>query len=192
VAIIGIGHFPVDPGIEMKSLHALSNFIRRFARVTSGTAAIEFSLVALPFFSLMFAIIDSSLIYFSTATLESGVSAAARLIRTGQAQNSALTQAQFRQLVCNNISPLLGCDARLMLDVRKYVSFGTIASPPALDANGNFTNNTSFQMGAAGDVVVVRAYYQWPLFSPAASLFANMSGNNRLVYASTAFKNEPF
>jgi Flp pilus assembly protein TadG len=170
----------------------MANFISRFRRGTSGTAAIEFSLVALPFFSLMFAIIDVSLIYFAQSTLENGMASAARLIRTGQAQTATLTQAQFRQLVCNNITPLLACDANLMLDVRKYVSFGSIASPPPLDVNGQLTNNTQFQMGTAGDVIVVRAYYQWPLFSPAAAIFANMYGNNRLVYAATAFKNEPF
>jgi len=176
----------------MKIAQSLSNLVRRFARGTSGTAAIEFSLIALPFFSLMFAIFDASLIYFSTSALENGVSSAARLIRTGQAQTAALTQAQFRTLVCNNIAPLLACDGRLMLDVRKYNSFGTIASPPALDGNGNFTNNTQFQMGVAGDVIVVRAFYAWPMFSPTGYVFSNMSGHNRLVSASTAFKNEPF
>jgi hypothetical protein len=79
-----------------------------------------------------------------------------------------------------------------MLDVRKYNSFSTIASPPALDGNGNFTNNTQFQMGVAGDVIVVRAFYAWPMFSPTGYVFSNMSGHNRLVSASTAFKNEPF
>jgi Flp pilus assembly protein TadG len=176
----------------MTTVNRLSNFFRRFRRGTSGTAAIEFSLVALPFFSLMFAIFDSSLIYFSTAALENGVNSAARLIRTGQAQTAALTQAQFRQLVCNNIAPLLGCDGRLMLDVRKYTGFNNIASPPALDNNGNFTNNTQFQIGVAGDVIVVRAFYAWPVFSPTGWVFSNMNGHNRMISASTAFKNEPF
>lgn len=176
----------------MKRMMSLSNFFQRFARGTSGTTAIEFSIVALPFFSLMFAIIEASLIYFSTATLENGVSVAARLIRTGQAETAALSQAQFRQIVCNNISGLLACDGRLMIDVRKYTSFGNIASPPALDANGQFTNNTQFQMGAAGDVIVVRAFYAWPIYSPTGMVFANMYGQNRMISASTAFKNEPF
>jgi Flp pilus assembly protein TadG len=176
----------------MKTAGTLSNFFRRFARGTSGTAAIEFSMVALPFFSLMFAIFDSSLIYFSTSALENGVNSAARLIRTGQVQSAGISEAQFRQLVCNNISPLLGCDGRLMLDVRKYTSFGSVASPPALDANGNFTNNTQFQAGVAGDVIVVRAFYAWPVFSPTGWVFSNMSDHNRMISASTAFKNEPF
>lgn len=176
----------------MMTSGTLTKFFRRFLGETAGATAVEFSLVALPFFSLMFAIFDSSLIYFSTSVLENGVNSAARLIRTGQAQTASLTQAQFRQLVCNNITPLLGCDGRLMLDVRKYSSFGNIASPPALDANGNFTNNTQFQAGAAGDVIVVRAFYAWPIFSPTGWVFSNMNGHNRMISASTAFKNEPF
>lgn len=173
-------------------LQVLSASLGRFAKGTSGTAAIEFSLVALPFFTLMFSIFDTSLIYFSTSTLENGVSAAARLIRTGQAQTSNLTQTQFRQLVCNNITPLLACDARLMIDVRKYTAFGSISSPPPLNASGQFTNNTQFQIGLSGDVIVVRAFYAWPMFTPTGAVYANMYGQNRLISASTAFKNEPF
>ena len=111
--------------MNMRPLQNTFSFLGRFRRKTSGSTAIEFAIVALPFFSLMFAIFDVSLVYFATSALENAVAAAAREIRTGQAQAAAMTQTQFRTLICNKITPLLACDSHLVIDVRKFTSFGT-------------------------------------------------------------------
>jgi hypothetical protein len=37
--------------------------------------------------------------------------------------------------------------------------------------------------------VVVRLFYKWPIY---VSLLQNMSGNNRLLIATAAFRNEPY
>ncbi len=176
----------------MKPILRLMLFLSRFKRANTGTSAVEFAIVALPFFFLMFAIFDVSLVYFSTSALENAVSSAARQIRTGQAQVAGMTANQFRALVCTRVEPILACDSRLMLDVRQFSGFGSVAIPPALDGNGNLTGNTQFQMGVAGDVVVVTAYYAWPMLTPTGTSFTNMSGGNRMLQASTAFRNEPF
>jgi Flp pilus assembly protein TadG len=167
--------------------------LSRFKKAKEGAAALEFALVAMPFFLLLYAIIDISLIFFASTTLENGIVAAARQIRTGQAQSMGMTEAQFRTLVCNEISMMLGCDARLGLDVRKFNGFSNVNLPAALDANGNLTGNLSFDPGAPGDVIVVRAFYTWPVMTPTAGLqFVNMAGGHRLLEASIAFRNEPF
>ncbi len=169
-------------------------FLSRFKKSTSGVTALEFSFVALPFFFLLFVIIDVSMIFFATTTLENGIVTAARQIRTGQAQATNMTAAEFRTLVCNEISMLLGCDNRLGFDVRKYTSFGASQFPPALDENGNLSQALMFDPGSAGDVVVVRAFYTWPITAPTAvgADFTNMAGGHRLLEVSIAFRNEPF
>lgn len=167
--------------------------LSRFKRSTSGVTAIEFSLVALPFFFLLYAILDVSLIFFASTTLDNGVAAAARQIRTGKVQSTGITEQQFRTLVCNEISMMLSCDARLGIDVRKYAGFGDTQFKPSLDSNGNMTGDLNFDPGTAGDVVVVRAFYTWPMLTPAIGpIFSNMAGNHRLLESSVAFRNEPF
>ena len=167
--------------------------LSRFRRAESGATAIEFSMIALPFFMLLYAIIDISLVFFATTTLENGIVGAARQIRTGTVQANGMTAAQFRALVCNQISMLLSCDARLGIDVRTYSGFGNVIKPAALDANGNLTGDLSFDPGSPGDVVVVRAYYTWPILMPMmGQSFSNMAGGNRLLEANIAFRNEPF
>jgi Flp pilus assembly protein TadG len=167
--------------------------LSRFKRAKSGATAVEFAMVAMPFFLLLYAIFDVALIFFASTTLENGVVAAARQIRTGEAQAANMTAAQFRTLVCEQISMLLACDARLGLDVRKFEGFGSVQFPPALDENGNLSGNQTFDPGQPGDVVVVRAFYTWPMLTPTVGTqFTNMAGGNRLLEATIAFRNEPF
>lgn len=168
-------------------------FLSRFRRNKGGMAAVEFAMVILPFFVMLFAILDTALVFFASTTLENGINGAARRIRTGQAQANNMTQQQFRTLVCNEISGLLDCDARLALDVRRFTGWGSVNLPAALDANGNLTGNFIFDPGGPSDVVVVRAFYSWPILTPSMQgSLSNMSGNHRLLTASIAFRNEPF
>jgi Flp pilus assembly protein TadG len=183
--------------ISEKERHMLRprtfEFLCRFARDERGATVVEFALIAVPFFMMLYAIFDISLIFFASTTLENGIVAAARQIRTGQAQAANMSSAQFRSLVCNEISMLLACDARLGLDVRKYTGFGDVQFGAALDDDGNLTGDMSFDPGGPGDVVVVRAFYTWPMLTPqVGAKFVNMAGGHRLLEASIAFRNEPF
>ncbi|HAH11628.1 MAG TPA: pilus assembly protein, partial [Alphaproteobacteria bacterium] len=45
---------------------------RRFARDNRGQAAVEFAIVALPFFILLTAALDFGLMFFATSTLDNG------------------------------------------------------------------------------------------------------------------------
>ncbi|MBP6013880.1 MAG: pilus assembly protein [Alphaproteobacteria bacterium] len=169
------------------------SFLRRFRRAKDGAAALEFAVVGLPFFLFMFAILDISLIFFASTTLENGIVSAARQIRTGQAQATNMTKDQFRSLVCVEISMMLGCDSRLGIDVRKYAGFGNAQFDNVLDQDGNLTGDFQFNPGDPGDVVVVRAFYTWPVLTPiVGEAFQNMAGGHRLVETSIAFRNEPF
>ena len=169
-------------------------------RATAGTAAIEFAMIAPLFFLMLFATLETGMAYFANMTLQNGVQQTARLIRTGQASKSNMTQAQFRQAVCDQIKVLLSCDSsRLYIDIRSFTSFGGQAYPAPLDAQQNMNNGLdSYQIGTSGQaggsvIVLFRAFYKWQLYTPMfGAYFANMSGNQRLLTASTAFRNEPY
>jgi Flp pilus assembly protein TadG len=165
----------------------------RFGKDETGSTAIEFAIVALPFFTMMLAAIDFGLMRFATSTLENGISEAARQIRTGQVQASGTTAAQFRTIVCDNVSALLACDQRLGIDVRVFDSFEDITFPAAVDANGNLSGAFQYQTGGPGDIVLVRVFYAWPMLTPVfGEAVSNMNGGALLIQASAAFRNEPF
>jgi Flp pilus assembly protein TadG len=176
--------------------------LKRIRRETGGAAAVEFAIIAPVFFMMLWSIFETGLVFFASQTLTHGLQTTARSIRTGQAQSAQMSQSQFRTAVCNQVRFILSCDAdKLYLDVRAFSTFGGVAFQPPLDANKKFdnVNMNHFEMGQSGNIangssiVLVRGFYVWPLFTPVFSqYFANMAGNNRLLSASVAFKNEPY
>ena len=62
-----------------------------------------------------------------------------------------------------------------------------------IDANGNLQTNFGYSPGSAGDIVVVRLMYEWPIYVSLLGFnLADMSGNKRLIIATAAFRNEPY
>jgi Flp pilus assembly protein TadG len=167
--------------------------VRRFIRKNDGAAAVEFGLVAAPFLALTFAIMETAVVFFGSQVLETAVADSSRLIMTGQAQTQGLTQSTFKDAVCAKIYGLFNCSGGVYVDVKTYSSFGSVALTSPVDANGNFTNNMTYNPGGPGDIVVVRLYYQWPVYVSLLGFgLGNMSGGKRLVVATAAFRNEPY
>lgn len=169
--------------------------LSRFRRDQRGASAVEFGLVALPFVALMFAILETALVFFAGQALETAISDTARLIRTGQAKDGGMTVEQFRQNICDRIYQLFDCEGGLELDVRTYPTFDSISlGPPEIDEEGELvTDDFDFQIGDAGDIVVVRAFYAWPLIiTTLGNDLSNYGDRKHLLVATAAFKNEPF
>lgn len=165
----------------------------QFRRNTQGATAIEFGLVALPFMTLLIAIFETALIFFTQSALDSGVANAGRMVRTGQVQAQGLSEDQFKTMVCNSMAGYLDCNNRLTVDVRSFSTFAAVTLPAALDADGELAPGTQFTPGASSEVVVVRAFYTWDLLMPGELTgLGNMAGSKRLLAAASAFRNEPF
>jgi Flp pilus assembly protein TadG len=166
----------------------------RFRRDQSGATAVEFGLLALPFFALMLAIIQVALVFFATQALETGVLNASRLIRTGQAQQQSMSAATFKQQICNAAGILfVNCTSKLVLDVRTYSTFGGVDLATPVDSNGNLITTWGFSTGNGSSIVVVRAFYEWPVWSKLLSFnLSNLTDGNHLIAAVAAFRNEPF
>lgn len=178
---------------EPRRFGRFNGVLARFRRDTSGASALEFALISVPLFFLILAIFQMAFVYFANFALEGATSRAARLVRTGQAQD--LSANQFKTEVCKEISVPLSC-SDLELDVRKYDSFGSASSglTQPLDGSGKMKTDFAFAPGGSGDVVVVRAFYPLDIGAllPTEISMSNMSGNKRVLVATAAFRNEPF
>lgn len=174
---------------------AATRVLRRFRRNRRGSAVVEFALVAPVFFALLFAIIETGIMFFASQVLETVTQESARQILTGQAQNANYTGwSNFRDnVVCAQIPALFTC-SNIYVDVESYPTFtgvGTFSSQ--IDSNGNFINNMQYNPGGPGSTVVVKLFYAWPLFVTGLGYnIANMSGNQRLLMATAAFQTEPY
>jgi Flp pilus assembly protein TadG len=169
-----------------------------FGRNSSGASAIEFAIVAAPFLVLLFLILEVGLVYLANGELENAVAEGARLIRPGEAQSQGFDAGGFKAEVCKYLTALLSC-GHLNLDVRTFSSFGGTDLTNPLDSSGNLKSGFSYQPGVGGQVVIVRAFYEWdlPAKFPKAIRnlqisLSNMQDGNLLLIATQVFRNEPF
>ncbi len=169
--------------------------IARFARGNDGATAVEFGIVGIPFVMLVFAILETALIFFTGQALETAVNNTARFIRTGQALESGMDAEAFKESVCAQVSYLQDCEANLQLDVRTFESFDTIDLSVAIDEEDEelLTDDFTYEIGEAGDIVAVRALYAWPTFT-FRHLFnlATLANGDHVLSATAVFRNEPF
>ena len=184
-------HYRESAAARMKRWFGIRT-IRRLARQEDGTAAVEFGIVALPFLALVFAIIETALVFFASQVLETAAADSARLIMTGQAQMQGLTKTTFKDKVCSRIFGLFDCQSGVHVDVQTFGSFGAVDLQKPIDEDGKLdTSGFKFAPGGPEDIVVVRLVYQWPTFVSLLGL-SNMAGNHRLMMATAAFRNEPY
>jgi Flp pilus assembly protein TadG len=168
------------------------NILRRFRRSRGGSAAVEFAMVAPVFFALLFAIIETAIVFFASQVLETITQNSARMILTGQAQNGSYTESQFHDYVCTQIPVLFSC-SDVYVDVQSYPSFTGVTINSQIDATNNFIPAMIYSPGGPSDIVVVRLFYQWPLVVTGLGWnMSNLNGHKRLLVATAAFRNEPY
>ncbi len=170
-----------------------SRLCRRFVRRQDGSAAVEFALIATPFIALLFAIIETAMVFFAGQTLEAAAADSARLIMTGQAQTQNFSASDFKTQVCNRIYGLFDCSGGVYVDVKTYSSFSSINTAAPVTAKNFNTGSMSYSPGTVGDIVVVSLYYQWPIYvSMLGNSLDNLNGGKRLLAATSVFRVEPY
>ena len=179
----------------------------------AGSAAIEFAFIAPVFFVLLMGSVEVGVMFFGQTVLQNATNDAARLVRTGQITGTlpnqvltqaqlnagqvagqAMTQAQFRTYICNEIAPVLACNGNLQIDVQAFSNFSaaSFASPLKADKTLNPALN-NFAPGSVCSVVLLRAFYTWNVVTPLLTPFlTNMASNQHLMSATAAFRNEPY
>jgi Flp pilus assembly protein TadG len=166
---------------------------RRFARQCQASTTVEFGLLAAPFVALVFAILQTAIIFFAGQSLETAAATASRLILTGQAQTAGWTAAQFKQQVCNAITGIFSCSTGVYVDVETYSTFAAVNLGMPV-SNGTFNSSSlNYNPGGPGDIVVVRLYYKYPVYMNLLGFnLSSLTGGYDLLAATAVFKNEPY
>jgi Flp pilus assembly protein TadG len=167
--------------------------LRNFFRKRTAATLVEFAVIAIPFFILIMGIIEVGLIFWAGYELENATAAAARLVRTGQAQTSGYTVDQLRSQLCQNVIILSNCTTKVQLSVQTFSTFAGITSPSSVNQSGGLKTNFTYSPGGPGAIVFLVAFYEWPLTTPLTSAtLANLGDGNYLLQSSVAFRNEPY
>ena len=173
-------------------------FVRRMVKSESGAAAVEFALVAFPFFMVMGCICETGIMLFTEYSIQAGVQDAARQIRTGQAQNSSLSAANFKSKICEITGIVIDCESKLTVYVRPAASFTALASvmPGYMNVGAKpdgTPNPISYSCGSPEQAAGVLATYDWKFTMPFMTFLGNFGGGHtRRLYGIAIFQNEPF
>jgi len=162
----------------------------------SGSAAVEFAMIAPVLFLFLSGIIEVGVLFFAESTLQNATDDAARQVRTGQLQGT-VTSAQLTTLICNEMSALIStttCTGNLQVDMRVTNGFSAANYSGVTNPDGSLNNGAmAVQNSDACQVVLFRAFYPWTIMTPLmAPLIQNMPGGKYLLTAAEAFRNEPY
>ncbi len=186
-------------------------------RSKDGATAVEFALLAVPYFIIIFAIIETFVAFTAEQLVVNATDTLSRKLRTGQityamgrTSTTDMDQTKFRTAFCAEISIMISCSAseiatpaKLYIDVETYPSFADIpvkiprvstAAYADIDPSG-FT----FAPGGPSSINMVRAYYRWQVTTdivrPYITTIRPANGSmptDFLIIATAAFQNEKY
>lgn len=171
----------------------MTRLLRRLLGDTKGVAAVEFALLAVPLFVLIFGILELGAMFFIDTALDSSVHKASRLIRTGRAVNGNMALASFKDEICSDLAYVLKCDEKLLVAVNTVTSATSNGAMKPIGSSGSVSITEGFDIGRGSDYVMVQAFLPW---SPIVSLYSlsshTLADGSYLLGATVLIRNEPF
>jgi len=190
--------------------------LRALARSRDGSAAIEFALLAIPYFVVVFAILETFIAFAAEELVSNAVDTMSRQMRTGQitfvdpTRAGYKTQTQLRQAFCDEISIIIRCSqteaatpGKLYLDVQNFPSFASIPTTIPRASADKYSDlkisDFKFTPGGPGSINLVRAYYRWSIIVDLVRPYVtglrpvgSSMPSEYLIVATAAFQNEQY
>jgi Flp pilus assembly protein TadG len=189
---------------------------RKLVRSSDGAAAIEFAILAVPYFLIIFAIIETFVAFAAEQLVTNAVNTLGRQLRTGQITyqlNRVATdmdETKFRRAFCEEVDIMIQCSeseiatpSKLYIDARTFSSFSAIPKTIPRVSTASFADidPTSFKFtpGGPSTINMLRAYYRWQVITdlvrPYITTIRPSDGSmpsDFLIVATTAFQNENY
>jgi Flp pilus assembly protein TadG len=178
-------------------------FLGRFLRDRSGSTAIEFVALAIPFCMLVFAILESCISFAGQEVMANATDDVARQFRTGQLKADGMTEQKVKDEICAKLEIMVGnsCNDNLEVDLREYTSFQQAALARFRIADGDIVltqdgvdlPGNDVKPGKSMTINMLRVFYKWPVITDFMSRWmANLNDGRTLHFATVTWQNEPF
>lgn len=171
-------------------------FFARFVRDRSGSTAIEFVALAIPFSLLVFAILESCIAFAGQQVLSNAADDVARQFRTGQVRAAGFTEDRLKGMICAKLEVLVakGCPD-LIVDLRSYPTFAEAAKVTLKLTADKDIDTTGFDVkpGLSMSKNMLRVFYKWPVMTDfMRASMSNLKGGKTLQFSAIVWQNEPF
>ncbi len=172
--------------------------VKRFNDNEDGATAVEFAIIGGPFFLLIFAIIETSLLFFANQYLETVTDDVARLYRTGQIANIS-TKDDLKNELCNRILALFDCN-NIKTQIDSANQFSQLPPPPTANDASNVSSTGAFDPQerfpnkiCGNQIIQFTASYEWPIYTNySAPLVAQGLNDNALINVTAVVRTENF
>jgi Flp pilus assembly protein TadG len=166
--------------------------LRSLSKDREGSAAIEFAILALPFFVVIFAIAEIAIMFFVDSGLDAALHKAVRQVRVGVAKSGNWDVTKFKQVVCGELSFSFDCSSKLKVRATLVTDMSSITKASPI-AGGNLNVTEDFNLGDSGSYVLVQAFLPWnPTFKLYSISSAQLSDGSYVLGSAELIKNEPF
>ena len=160
-----------------------------------GTTAIEFAMLSVPFTMLLIGIVETTLFFATGVVMEGATADTARMIRTGQVQNSANPVQTFEDSLCDRVSLLIDCRTLQyeVLAVPNNSFINANGLTPTFDAGGDLVP-AGFDPAESSDAVLVRVVYRYNFLTPfmSAILARDPASGLSTLMSTVVIRNEPY
>ena len=179
----------------------LGGCLRRFGRDREGSTAIEFTMLAVPFSALVFAILESCISFAAQEVMANATDDVARQLRTGQLRAADVTETSLKKAICDRMEIIVakGCPD-LFVDLNTYATFDLASQvkvkfTPGTGGAKHDLDPTGFVVKPGGALTknMLRVFYKWPVITDFMSLaMSNLADSKTLHFATVTWQNEPF
>lgn len=179
--------------------------VQGFRRGKEGATAVEFALVAAPFFFAILATMEVAMVMWEGQVLEKAVAQASRRLYTGEFQtdsdNSKLwssgtendrkkLQDKLRESICTDMAGFVSCE-QIGVDVRPLATYSSTGlASPIVDGKYD-TSSYGYNDVGPRQIGLVTASFEYKAFFPPIAI-GNLANGNRLIMATAAFTTEPY
>lgn len=170
----------------------LGKCYRKWVRKEDGVTAVEFSLLLAPYMMLTLGILEISLMFLSASLLEGATNDAARLIRTGQLQESnQAPETVFRDALCSYRMVFVDCND-ITIEVQEMASFNDFSGmAPQFDGDGNLISG-GVTPGGSNDRVLIRTAYRYNMMTPIVGGLLSGGSGSKLFLSTIVLQSEPY
>lgn len=186
------------------------SYRRRFGRNERGGASLEFVVVALGLFTMLFTMVEAGVLMMRSVMLERGLDLAVRDVRLGLIAED--DHARFKTRVCDGAFLIGDCEnsitveMRAFLDVARFLDEGdafvgggaALTRPECRDRREeDVPPPSTFDVGGPGSIMLVRSCLVVDPFFPGLGLGASLIENSDAadggyaIFKTAAFMREP-
>lgn len=168
----------------------------RFKRDEKAVTAVEFALVAFPFFVFIFAIIEVGISFVAQQVLSYATEDISRQFYTGQLTVDNTSSADVRRMICDKIQFMVADDCpNLYINLNNYTRFSDVPVKNLVTKNGELGLPVQINLGGSSTINQINVLYRWPAITNILYLITpgiTPADNIIPLFTTMAWQNEPY